>query len=163
MRTSAGQRPERTVRNDEQQLDPMRSGDVSDVCMPGSRSTGWSGTDKNPEKCKGGVPDGAFHCLNKPGQWVECNGSGDYMCCAPNTQGGKDCEQIESFQTPKNPKANLGAVQGGQFQVAPTNPPPRTTPVPKAGMSPAVKRRGVEGDQPDGGMADPSGTSPETK
>jgi hypothetical protein len=101
---------------------------------------------KNPQNCKGGVPDGAFHCLNKPGQWVECNGSGDYMCCAPNAQGGKDCEQIESFQTPKNPKANIGAVHGGQLQVAPTNPPPRTTPVPKAGMNAPIMRRGVEGD-----------------
>lgn len=103
---------------------------------------------KNPEKCKGGVPDGAFHCLNKPGQWVECNTSGDYMCCVKNDQGGKDCDQIESFHTPKNPKANIGALQGGQLQLAPTNPPPRTMPAPKAGMTAPVIRRGVEGEQP---------------
>ncbi len=113
---------------------------------------------KNPQNCKGGVPDGAFHCLNKPGQWVECNGSGDYMCCAPNAEGGKDCEQIESFQTPKNPKANIGAVQGGQLQVAPTNPPPRTTPVPKAGMNAPIMRRGVEGEQPADSTPAPSGS-----
>ena len=70
------------------------------------------------------------------------------MCCAPNSQGEKDCEQIESFQTPKNPKANIGAVQGGQLQVAPTNPPPRTTPVPQAGKNAPVMRRGVEGEEP---------------
>ncbi len=101
----------------------------------------------NQDKCKGNVPDGAFHCLNKPGQWVECIPSGDYMCCTPNSQGGKDCEQIESFQTPKNPKANIGAISGGQLQLAPTNPPPRTTPVPKAGMKAPIMRRGVEGEE----------------
>lgn len=104
---------------------------------------------KNQQNCKGNVPDGAFHCLNKSSvHFVECTPGGDYMCCYPNNEGGKDCEQIESLQTPKNPKANLGAISGGQLQVAPTNPPPRTTPVPKAGMKAPIMRRGVEGEEP---------------
>jgi hypothetical protein len=104
---------------------------------------------KNQEKCKGSVPDGAFHCLNKSSvHFVECTNDGIYMCCYPNNEGGKDCEQIESLQTPKNPKANLGAIQGGQLQLAPTNPPPRTTPVPKAGMKGPFRSRGIEGEQP---------------
>lgn len=100
----------------------------------------------HPDKCKGGVPDGAFSCANGGGT-VACTNDGDYMCCKKNAQGGQDCEQIESMKS--GAKGNFGRVPGGQLQVAPTNPPPRTSPVPKAGMNAPIMRRGVDGELPD--------------
>jgi hypothetical protein len=100
---------------------------------------------QNSEKCKGGVPDGAFHCLNKPGQWVECIPSGDYMCCTKNDQGGKDCEQIEGKTT--NPLGGVKGVQGSVLQSEPTKTPPKTSRFPKTGAKAPIMRRGIEGDQ----------------
>jgi hypothetical protein len=80
----------------------------------------------HPDKCKGGVPDGAFTCENHGGT-VACTNDGDYMCCTKNAQGGQDCEQIES--KPANPKGSL------RQQVFP-------------GAKGPVLRRGVEGEQP---------------
>lgn len=100
---------------------------------------------QNSEQCKGGVPDGAFHCLNKSGQWVECIPSGDYMCCTKNDQGGKDCEQIEAKTT--NPLGGVKGVQGGVLQSEPTKAPPKTSRVPKTGAKAPIIRRGIEGDQ----------------
>ena len=114
----------------------------------------------HPDKCKGGVPDGAFTCVNGGGT-VACTNDGDYMCCKQNAQGGQDCEQIETMTV--NPKGNFGRVPGGQLQVAPMNPQPNTPHIPKAGMNAPIMRRGVEGEQPDTSTANPSGTSPESK
>lgn len=55
---------------------------------------------KNPENCQGPVTIGVATCSDKPGHWVECIPSGDYMCCVQNAQGGKDCEQIEAKHSP---------------------------------------------------------------
>ena len=96
----------------------------------------------NSENCKGGVPDGAFHCVNKPGQWVECIPSGDYMCCTKNDQGGKDCEQIEVKTT--NPLGGVKGVQSGVLQSEPTKAPPKTSRVPKTGAKAPIMRRGID-------------------
>jgi hypothetical protein len=40
---------------------------------------------------------------------------------------------------------------------------PRISQTPKAGANNPIRRRGVEGEQPEAGMVNPSGTSPETK
>ncbi len=99
---------------------------------------------KNPENCQGPVTIGVATCPDKPGHWVECIPSGDYMCCTSNAQGGKDCEQIEAF---KNPKGGATRMPGGVFQNAPVVSPPPTTPrFPKAGMNAPIMRRGVEGE-----------------
>lgn len=96
----------------------------------------------HPDKCKGGVPDGAFSCANSGGT-VACTNDGDYMCCKKNTDGGQDCEQIASFKTPKG---SVGQIPGGQLQVAPTNPVPKTSPFQKGGTNEPIMRRGVEGE-----------------
>jgi len=115
---------------------------------------------KNPENCSGPVTIGVATCPDKPGHWVECNPSGDYMCCVSNAQGGKDCEQIEAF---KNPKGGAVRIPGGVLQNAPVASPPSSPPrFPKGGMNAPIMRRGVEGDQPDNSTVDPS-TAPQTK
>jgi hypothetical protein len=114
----------------------------------------------HPDKCKGGVPDGAFSCANSGGT-VACTNDGDYMCCKKNAQGGQDCEQIETMTS--NPKGNLGQLPGGQLQVAPVNPQPSGPRVPKAGMTNPIMRRGVEGEAPDAGTAKPESPAAETK
>lgn len=108
----------------------------------------------HPDKCKGGVPDGAFSCLNGGGT-VACTNDGDYMCCKKNSQGGQDCDQIETKT--QNP---LGSTRfpGGNLQVAPANPQPNNPRVPKAGMNAPIMRRGVDGEQPaDTAPADKTG------
>lgn len=99
----------------------------------------------HPDKCKGGVPDGAFSCANSGGT-VACTNDGDYMCCKKNAQGGQDCEQIEAMKG--GVQGNFGRLPGGQLQVAPANPAPKTSPFQKPGMNAPIMRRGVEGEQP---------------
>lgn len=60
-------------------------------------------------------------------------------------------------------QGRMGQIQGGQFQVAPTNPVPKTSPFQKPGMNAPIMRRGVEGAPADGTTANPSGGSAETK
>ncbi len=36
---------------------------------------------RNPQNCSGPVTIGVATCPDKPGHWVECIPSGDYMCC----------------------------------------------------------------------------------
>jgi hypothetical protein len=99
---------------------------------------------KNPDNCKGPVTIGVATCPDKPGHWVECIPSGDYMCCTSNAQGGKDCEQIEAF---KGPKGGMTKVPGGVFQNAPVvSPTPSNPRVPRAGMNAPIMRRGVDGE-----------------
>lgn len=108
---------------------------------------------KNPENCQGPVTIGVATCPDKPGHWVECIPSGDYMCCTSNAQGGKDCEQITSL---KGPKGGVTRLPGGVLQNAPVASPPSPPRVPRAGMNAPIMRRGLEGD-----AATPSPTVPE--
>ena len=99
---------------------------------------------KNPDNCKGPVTIGVATCGDKPGHWVECIPSGDYMCCTSNAQGGKDCEQIEAF---KGPKGGMTRVPSGVLQNAPVvAPTPGNPRVPRAGMNAPIMRRGVDGE-----------------
>ena len=99
---------------------------------------------KNPDNCKGPVTIGVATCPDKPGHWVECIPSGDYMCCTSNAQGGKDCEQIEAF---KGPKGGMTRVPGGALQSAPVvSPTPSNPRIPRAGMNAPIMRRGVDGE-----------------
>ena len=99
---------------------------------------------RNPENCQGPVTIGVATCPDKPGHWVECIPSGDYMCCTSNAQGGKDCEQIEAF---KGPKGGMTRVPGGALQKAPVvSPTPSNPRIPRAGMNAPIMRRGVEGE-----------------
>lgn len=99
---------------------------------------------KNPENCQGPVTIGVATCPDKPGHWVECIPSGDYMCCVQNAHGGKDCEQIEAKTF--NPKAGVGRLPGGVLQNAPMTVQPGAPRVPRAGMNAPIMRRGVEGE-----------------
>ena len=98
---------------------------------------------RNPQNCQGPVTIGVATCGDKPGHWVECIPSGDYMCCTSNAQGGKDCEQIEAF---KGPKGGNMRVPGGVLQNAPMTSQPSPPRFPKAGMNAPIMRRGVESD-----------------
>ena len=111
---------------------------------------------KNPDNCKGPVTIGVATCPDKPGHWVECIPSGDYMCCVANAQGGKDCEQIEAF---KGPRGGMTRVPGGMLQNAPVvSPAPINPRLPRAGMNAPIMRRGVDGEP-----ADSTPTAPEDK
>lgn len=100
---------------------------------------------KNPDNCQGPVTIGVATCPDKPGHWVECIPSGDYMCCVQNAQGGKDCEQIEAF---KGPRGGVTRVPGGMLQNAPVvSPTPNNPRFPRAGMNAPIMRRGVDGEQ----------------
>jgi hypothetical protein len=100
---------------------------------------------KNPDNCQGPVTIGVATCPDKPGHWVECIPSGDYMCCVQNAQGGKDCEQIEAF---KGPRGGMTRVPGGVLQNAPVvSPAPINPRLPRAGMTAPIMRRGVDGEQ----------------
>jgi hypothetical protein len=100
---------------------------------------------KNPDNCQGPVTIGVATCPDKPGHWVECIPSGDYMCCVQNAQGGKDCEQIEAF---KGPRGGMTRVPGGVLQNAPVvSPAPINPRLPRAGMNAPIMRRGVDGEQ----------------
>ena len=100
---------------------------------------------KNPDNCQGPVTIGVATCPDKPGHWVECIPSGDYMCCVQNAQGGKDCEQIEAF---KGPRGGMTRVPGGMLQNAPVvSPAPINPRLPRAGMNAPIMRRGVDGEQ----------------
>lgn len=66
---------------------------------------------KNADKCQGPVTIGVATCPDKPGHWVECTGSGDYMCCVEPPNGGKDCEQIEDTAT--TPTGGVKRFPGG--------------------------------------------------
>lgn len=102
---------------------------------------------KNPDNCKGPVTIGVATCPDKPGHWVECIPSGDYMCCVQNAQGGKDCEQIEAL---KGPRGGMTRVPGGMLQNAPVvSPAPINPRVPRTGMNAPIMRRGIE-DKPSG-------------
>lgn len=102
---------------------------------------------KNPENCQGPVTIGVATCPDKPGHWVECIPSGDYMCCTSNAQGGKDCEQITTL---KGPKGGVTRVPGGVLQNAPVaSPPPSPPRFPRAGTNAPIMRRGVESEPPD--------------
>lgn len=101
---------------------------------------------KNNEKCQGPVTFPVSKCADTPNHWVECNNSGDYMCCKPNDQGGKDCEQIEAKTL--NPKAGINRLPGGVLQNAPATTMPKQPRVPRAGMNAPIMRRGIEGEEP---------------
>lgn len=60
------------------------------------------------KNCKGPVPDGAFSCKGT----VWCDPQGTYMCCVPNKEGGRDCDQIEA-KVGGGTKGVVGAVRGG--------------------------------------------------
>ena len=107
---------------------------------------------KNPDNCQGPVTIGVATCSDKPGHWVECIPSGDYMCCTQNAQGGKDCEQIEAKHSPVG---GIRAPLGNKLQVAPGTMTPPTR-YPKTGVTAPIMRRGVEGEQGDE-QASPSG------
>lgn len=91
----------------------------------------------HPDKCQGPYPQGGPACENRGGT-VACTNDGDYMCCTKNSQGGQDCEQIESFKGPK----------GG---LRPFNMPGKNAP---------VMRRGIEGGEPDNSTVAPPDASP---
>ena len=111
---------------------------------------------KNPDNCQGPVTIGVATCPDKPGHWVECIPSGDYMCCTSNEQGGKDCEQIENKTT--NPLGGVKRFQGGVLQNEPNKAPPKTSRFPKTGVKAPTIGRGIEGE-----ASTPSSTVPEEK
>jgi hypothetical protein len=89
---------------------------------------------------------------------------GDWVCCPKNAGGpstGYNCEQgvpptrgaisgtVKKFLGP-HVLPNLTAAPGTTKPTAPLTTAP-------------IMRRGVDSEQPDTGMANPSGTSPETK
>ncbi len=92
----------------------------------------------HPDKCKGGVPDGAFSCINNGGE-VLCTNDGDYMCCTKNAQGGRDCEQIETL---RRPQGGLRPDAGG---VPPAKQPPANVPPGKMAPSPVAPQRVAPG------------------
>ena len=100
---------------------------------------------KNPDNCQGPVTIGVATCADKPGHWVECIPSGDYMCCVQNAQGGKDCEQIEAKHSPVG---GVRAPLGNKLEIAPGTMAPPTR-FPKTGVTAPIMRRGVEGEQED--------------
>lgn len=100
---------------------------------------------KNADKCQGPVTIGVATCPDKPGHWVECNGSGDYMCCVEPPNGGKDCEQIED--TASTSTGGVKRVPGGVLQNSTLTPSPNTSRFPKTGARSPIMRRGVEGEQ----------------
>lgn len=100
---------------------------------------------KNADKCQGPVTIGVATCPDKPGHWVECTGSGDYMCCVEPPNGGKDCEQIED--TASTPTGGVKRFPGSVLQNPTLNPSPNTSRFPKTGARSPIMRRGVEGEQ----------------
>lgn len=99
---------------------------------------------KNGDKCQGPVTIGVATCPDKPGHWVECTGSGDYMCCVEPPNGGKDCEQIED--TASTPTGGVKRFPGGVLQNPTLNPFANTSRYPKTGARSPIMRRGVEGE-----------------
>ena len=95
-----------------------------------------------------GKDTGLNACADSPGHVIVCTSGGDYMCCK-QTPTGKECEEIEKDSAiGKVGKFQRGQLQGSQLQVAPTNPPPKTSPFQKGGTNAPIMRRGVEGEQP---------------
>lgn len=92
-----------------------------------------------------GREKGLNACADSPGHTIRCLPSGDYMCCV-QTQTGTECEEIEKDDA-KSAIGKAGQTQRGQLQVAPTNPPPKTSPFQKGGTNAPIMRRGVEGEQ----------------
>jgi len=114
---------------------------------------------KNPDNCQGPVTIGVATCPDKPGHWVECLPGGEYMCCVGNSQGGKDCEQIDDT-VPGKVGGKTGGLKApmGNLQMNPAATQPPTTRVPRAGYPTApIMRRGVEGDQGTETTPEPSG------
>ncbi|BCA53215.1 hypothetical protein W02_03550 [Nitrospira sp. KM1] len=121
---------------------------------------------KNPDNCQGPVTIGVATCPDKPGHWVECLPGGEYMCCVGNSQGGKDCEQIEDTTSGGKAGGKMGGLKAplGNLQMSPATTPPPTTRVPKSGVPTApIMRRGVEGEQTDTTMPNPPSSSSENK
>jgi hypothetical protein len=112
---------------------------------------------RNPDNCQGPVTIGVATCPDKPGHWVECTTSGDYMCCIKNDQGGKDCEQIETKTT--NPLGGVKGIQGGVLENPTISPSPKTSRFPKTRARRPIFRRGIEGDQPAETTPAPSDTN----
>lgn len=102
---------------------------------------------KNGDKCQGPVTIGVATCPDKPGHWVECTSSGDYMCCVEPPNGGKDCEQIED--TASTPTGGVKRFPGGVLKNPTLNSSPNTSRFPKTGAKSPIMRRGVEGEQSD--------------
>ncbi len=100
---------------------------------------------KNADKCQGPVTIGVATCPDKPGHWVECNGSGDYMCCVEPPNGGKDCEQIED--TASTPTGGVKRFPGGVLQNPTLNSSPKTSRLPKTEVRSPIIRRGLDGKQ----------------
>ena len=94
-------------------------------------------------------PEAAAKCKS------DCNQRYQIHC---DSSGACACKTGLAIK-PSNKLPQLQPMPGGQLQGAPSNPPSRTSPKPKAG----VNRRGVEGEQQDPGMANPSGTGAESK
>lgn len=90
---------------------------------------------------------------------------GDWVCCPKNAGGpstGYNCEQ----GVPPTRGAISGTVKkflGPHVMPQGLTVGPGTTRPALPGVNAPVMRRGVDGEQPDTGMANPSGTSPETK
>ncbi len=101
---------------------------------------------KNGDKCQGPVTIGVATCPDKPGHWVECTGSGDYMCCVEPPNGGKDCEQIED--TASTSTGGVKRFPGGVLKNPTLNPSPNTSRFPKTGAKSPIMRRGLESEQP---------------
>ncbi|MCA9451729.1 MAG: hypothetical protein H6750_20430 [Nitrospiraceae bacterium] len=100
---------------------------------------------RNADKCQGPVTIGVATCPDKPGHWVECNGSGDYMCCVEPPNGGKDCEQIED--TASTSTGGGKRFPGGVLQNPTLNPSSNTSRLPKTGARAPIMRRGLDGEQ----------------
>ncbi len=82
---------------------------------------------------------------------------GDWVCCPKNPGGPSTGYNCEKGVPPKR-----AAVSGTVKKFLGPRVLPGLTMSPGT-KPPVVQRRGVEGEQPDHGMANPSGTGPESK
>lgn len=94
---------------------------------------------------------------------VKC-GPGGKQCCIININTGKEisCRAISNVQPPIGP--GEATPKPGDLPGT-VEPGPRKQPPPysKSGMNAPIMKRGVEGEQPDSGMANPSSPSSENK
>lgn len=101
------------------------------------------------------------NCTSDPGnasssgQFIECS-----ECLAKNLTTGK-YSQCQKFAN-----ANISTAPGGGVIKPPAergDPVPSTDPFSKSGMNAPIMKRGVEGEQPDTGMSNPSSPPSENK
>jgi hypothetical protein len=78
--------------------------------------------------------------VNCPGGAVLCTNDHEVMCCRPNDQGGRDCQQIIApGRRYRPPVAPTGALRQS-VAPQPTPAPPRPPPPSSAGASPQARR-----------------------